>query len=153
MSQDSKDRLHSKLRTLEQQHLMNMERIGQIRLLSYVNGPVMEALTRETREEYSAAEVKNYNATHNGVRAFERLLNYAETRNSGQIQRIAQFLAGVWGVDQGLKLECLVSLDQAIGEDMLAVLNAIRTNALSIRDMSVDGSKRVPAALRLWGYQ
>lgn len=153
MSQDSKDRLHSKLRTLEQQHLTNMERIGQIQLLSRVNGPPMEALTRETREEYSAAEVKNYNATHNGVQAFERLLNYAETRNSGQIQRIAQFLAGVWGVDQGLKLECLVSLDQSIGDDMLAVLNAIRTNALSIRDMSVDGSKRVPAALRLWGYQ
>ena len=81
------------------------------------------------------------------------VVNYAETRNSGQIQRIAQFLAGVWGVDKGLKLECLLSLDQSIGDDMLAVLNAIRTNVLSIRDMSVDGSERVPDALRLWGYQ
>lgn len=153
MRDDINIQLGAKLRKLEQQHLKNMERIGQIVLLSSYGGKPNEALTQEVRQESSESEIKQYNATHNGVQAFERLLNYAETRNSGQIQRIAQFLAGVWGVDQGLKLECLVSLDQSIGDDMLAVLNAIRINVLSIRDMSVDGSKRVPAALRLWGYQ
>jgi len=153
MSQNIETQLNAKLQQLEAQHIQNLEAIGKIQLLSSYGRKLDVAGTQEIQKEHTESENARYNATHNGIEAFERLLTYAETRRSGQIQRIAQFLAGVWGVEPGLKLECLLSLDQSIGDDMMAVLNALRCNVVSVRDLAIDGRKRVPAALRAWGYE
>lgn len=153
MSQTIETQLKAKLQQLQAQHVQNLEAIGKIQLLSSYGRKLDVAGTQEIHKKHTESENARYNATHNGIEAFERLLTYAETRRSGQIQRIAQFLAGAWGVAPGLKLDCLLSLDKSIGDDMLHVLNAIRWNVVAVFDLAIDGRKRVPAALRAWGYE
>jgi len=66
-------------------------------------------------------------ATQAGVQAFARLLKLAETRDSGQIPRIARFLAATYN-GQAFQLDQfeLRAVDVAISNDMLCCLDALR---------------------------
>lgn len=136
---------------LKEAHLSDMYRIGKMVFFDR-RMEVNEEKTQLMRKEDSEREVLSYNATANGIQAFERLLDLAETRDSGQIERIAQFLAWVWGVKKEISCDFLMSLDRAIGDDMLAVLQAIRWNRISVAYLAVNGHKRIPEALHDWGY-
>ena len=62
-----------------------------------------------------------------GAQAFARLLNLAEERDSGQIRRIARFLAATYnGQAFPFDLFELRAVDIAIGDDMLCCLDALR---------------------------
>lgn len=106
--------------------------------------------TKEIHEELTRLERAGVAATENGIAALERLIYLAETRSSGQIRDIASFLAAVWGATD-LRMDVLKGLDEEIGADMIAVLNAIRWNRLGVYAMAVDANKRFPAVLKAWG--
>ena len=126
MTQGIETQLHAKLRELQEQHLLNLQALNNFQLRSSFGRKRDEASTQEFRRENSQSEIDSYKATYIGFEAFERLLTLAETGDGGQIPRVAQFLAWVWGAHPGLKLDNLKLLDRSIGDDMLMVLNAIR---------------------------
>lgn len=90
-------------------------------------------------------------ATGKGAQALESLLRLAETRQSGQIERIASFLGGVWNGKRHFDLYDLRALDIEISDDMLVVLDALRWGKLGIGDMARDGDCRIEAILMAWG--
>jgi hypothetical protein len=90
-------------------------------------------------------------ATGKGAQSLERLLHVAETRQSGQIERIASFLGGVWNGKRHFDLYDLRALDVEISDDMLAVLDALRWAKVGIGDMVPNGDRRIEAVLTAWG--
>lgn len=90
-------------------------------------------------------------ATTKGEQALERLLALAETRQSGQIERIASFLGGVWNGKRHFDLYDLRALDIEISDDMLTVLDALRWAKVSVGDMVPNGDQRIQAVLQAWG--
>lgn len=90
-------------------------------------------------------------ATGKGAHALERLLSLAETRQSGQIERIASFLGGIWNGKRHFDLYDLRALDVEISDDMLAVLDALRWAKVGIGDLVPNGDRRIEAALTRWG--
>lgn len=106
--------------------------------------------TKEIQDKLARLEVAGFTATENGIAALERLIHLAETRSSGQIRYVAEFLAAVWGVTN-LDMDTLKGLDEDIGADMIAVLNSIRWHRVGVYAMAVDARKRIPAVLKAWG--
>ena len=90
-------------------------------------------------------------ATAKGAYALERLLHLAETRRSGQIERIASFLGGVWNGKRHFDLYDLRALDIEISDDVLAVLDALRWAKVAIGDLVPNGDRRIEAVLTAWG--
>lgn len=90
-------------------------------------------------------------ATRTGAQALGRLLDLAETRQSGQIERIALFLGSVWNGARHFDLYELRMLDVAISDDMLAVLDALRWGRIGIGDLVPRGNARIQAVLTAWG--
>ena len=80
-----------------------------------------------------------------------RLLRLAETRQSGQIERIASFLGGIWNGKRHFDLYDLRALDVDISDDMLAVLDAVRWTKLGIDEMVPNGDRRIEVVLTRWG--
>lgn len=70
-------------------------------------------------------------------------------QDSGQISSVAKFLAAVWGVSL-LDYSSLRSLDQSIGDDCIAVLDAVRWGRISVGAMADDADLRMPKMLRAW---
>ncbi len=127
-------------------------RISQVQVLDPHTNQVDETESAAYREHLLRQVTKAHEATELGCEAFERLLHLTETRDSGQIRRVAEFLAVCWG-DRKLDPEDLRSLDEQIGDDMLAVLNAIRHANVAVYTMAEDAPRRVPRALRAWGLR
>lgn len=142
MSQEDRARHHQQV----------MARIQQMQLLDSYTREVDEEGSAAQREHLMRQQLKGYEATELGCEAFERLLCLAETRNSGQIRRVAEFLAVCWGI-QKLDPVDLRSLDAQIGDDMLAVLDAIRHGNVAVYTMAKEAHRRVPQVLRGWGLQ
>ena len=90
-------------------------------------------------------------ATGQGAHALERLLRLAETRQSGQIERIASFLGGIWNGKRHFDLYDLRTLDVEISDDMLAVLDALRWARVGLGDLVPNGDRRIEAVLTRWG--
>ena len=66
-------------------------------------------------------------STGSGATAFARLLQLAETRASGQIRRVAQFIAVTYnGQSYPFDLYELRAVDVAFGDDMLQCHDALR---------------------------
>ena len=83
--------------------------------------------------------------------AYVRLLELAETRNSGQIPRVARFLASTFNGDAfPFDLFHLRSLDVAIGDDMLLCMDALRWAKCDLHNLVPSGQARVLAVLELW---
>jgi len=86
------------------------------------------------------------------AQAYARLLELAEQRDSGQVRRVAQFLASTYnGEAFPFDLFELRSLDIAISDDMLSCLDALRWAKADLYKLVPDGQRRVEAVIQLWG--
>ena len=86
------------------------------------------------------------------AQAFARLLGVAEHRSSGQIRRVALFLASTYnGEAFPFDLFELRTVDVAISDDMLACLDALRWGKADLNKLVPDGDRRVLAVIDAWG--
>ncbi len=111
---------------------------------------------QKTRWEESKAKrlICNQRATDAtlvGAEAFDRLLCLAESRQSGQIRRIALFIGACWNGCRHFDFYDFRSLDVEIGDDMMAVLDALRWAKVSVEDLAPNGYKRIVNVLEIWG--
>ena len=85
------------------------------------------------------------------AQAYARLLALAEQRNSGQIERVARFLAStVNGQAFPFDVYQLRALDIAISDDMLCCLGALRWGKADLHTLVPNGEKRVLRVLDAW---
>jgi hypothetical protein len=93
-------------------------------------------------------------ATRNGAQAFARLLTLAEERDSGQIPRIARFIAATYN-GQALPLDPfeLRAVYVAISDDMLCCLDALRWARADLHTLVPEGNARVRAVIARWGLR
>lgn len=109
-------------------------------------------------EEIEAAldefQTRSRAATTSGAQAFARLLRLAEERNSGQIARIAHFLAATFN-GQAFPLDVfeLRAVDVAISDDMLLCLDALRWGRADLHTLVPDGDRRMKAVIARWGLR
>ena len=104
--------------------------------------------------ETAACDALSLQATQAGAQAFTRLLKLAETRDSGQIPRIARFLAATYN-GQAFKLDLfeMRAVDIAISNDMLCCLDALRWGRADLHTLIPDGDARVRAVIDCWGLR
>ena len=102
--------------------------------------------------ETAACEARSRQATATGAQAFARLLKLAEERDSGQIHRIARFLAATYN-GQAFQLDPfeLRAVDIAISDDMLRCLDALRWARADLYTLVPDGDARLRAVIERWG--
>lgn len=93
-------------------------------------------------------------ATRKGTHAFARLLELAEARDSGQIARIARFIAATYNGD-AFKFDPfeLRAVDIAISNDMLCCLDALRWGRADLHRLVPNGDRRVRAVIDRWGLR
>jgi len=93
-------------------------------------------------------------ATQAGAQAYERLLRLAEERSSGQIPRIAGFLAATYN-GHAFKFDLfeLRAVDLAISNDMLCCLDALRWGRADLHTLVVDGDARMRRVIERWGLR
>jgi len=123
-------------------------------------------LIEDTPEELAAAAARqaawaqrilkhercSHEAEAKAVPAFARLLDLAETRNSGQIRTVVQFIAATYnGRAWRFDPFDLRGLDVAIGDDMLACLDCLRWATSDLYRLVPNGDARIQAMLRAWG--
>jgi hypothetical protein len=93
-------------------------------------------------------------ATARGGQAYARLVALAETRDSGQIRSVVRFIAATYnGRAFPFDLFELRGLDEAIGDDMLACLDALRWGRIDLYRLIPDGDERVKAVIAQWGLK
>ncbi len=86
------------------------------------------------------------------AQAYARLLAMAETQDSGQIRRVAQFIASTYnGQAFPFDLFELRAVDVAISDDMLLCLDALRWGKADLFKLVPDGERRVRAVCEDWG--
>ena len=86
--------------------------------------------------------------------AFAHLLHLAETRDSGQIVRVAKFIAATYNSRaHGFDLYDLRCLDVDIGDEMLVCLDCLRWGMSDLYRLVPDGDARVRAVIELWGLR
>lgn len=86
--------------------------------------------------------------------AFGSLLHLAETRDSGQIARVARFIAATYnGNVYKFDLFDLRSLDVRIGDDMLTCLDFLRWSMSDLYRLVPAGDARVQAVIDRWGLR
>jgi len=104
--------------------------------------------------EIAACDALSLQATQAGTQAFARLLKLAEERDSGQIPRIARFLAATYN-GQAFQLDLfeLRAVDIAISNDMLCCLDALRWGRADLHTLIPDGDDRVRAVIARWGLR
>jgi hypothetical protein len=104
--------------------------------------------------ELDSFESRSRAATVTGAAAFARLLQLAEQRDSGQIVRVARFIAATYnGQAFGFDPFDLRAVDIAIGDDMLACLDALRWGRADLHRLVIDGDARVRAVIDRWGLR
>ena len=97
-------------------------------------------------------ERRSHEAEAKAASALARLLDLAETRNSGQIRTVVQFIAASYnGRAWHFDLSDLRGLDVAIGDDMLACLDCLRWATSDLYRLVPNGDARIQAMLRAWG--
>ena len=91
-------------------------------------------------------------ATAKGGHAFQRLLQLAEIRDSGQVRRVAQFIAATYNGEAYLfDLFELRAVDEAISDDTLLCIDALRWGQSDLRGLEPDGDRQVRAGIEQWG--
>ena len=104
--------------------------------------------------EIAACDALSLQATQAGAQAFARLLKLAEERDSGQIPRIARFLAATYnGHAFQLDLFELRAVDIAISNDMLCCLDALRWGRADLHTFVPDDDARMRAVIERWGLR
>ena len=110
--------------------------------------------SRETLDDLDTFAIRSDNATRKGAQAFARVLQLAETRDSGQIPPIARFLAATYhGQAFQFDLYELRAVDIAISDDMLCCLDALRWGRADLHTLIPDGDARVRAVIDRWGLR
>jgi hypothetical protein len=108
----------------------------------------------ETLDDVDAFAVRSDDTTRKGAQAFARLLRLAETRDSGQIPRIACFLAATYnGQAFPFDLFEFRAVDIAISDDMLCCLNALRWGRADLHTLIPGGDARMRAVIERWGLR
>ena len=104
--------------------------------------------------ESDACDARSLQAARASVSAFARLLTLAEQGASGQIPRIARFLAATYN-GQAFPLDPfeLRAVDIAISDDMLICLDALRWGRADLYTLIPDGDARVRAVIERWGLR
>jgi hypothetical protein len=104
--------------------------------------------------ELEACEHRSSKATAAGTQAFAHLLKLAEERDSGQIPRIARFLAATYN-SQAFPFDLfeLRAVDIAISDAMLQCLDSLRWARADLYTLVPDGDARVKAVIERWGLQ
>jgi hypothetical protein len=102
--------------------------------------------------EIAACDSLSRQATQAGAQAYARLMELAEERDSGQIARIARFLAATYN-GRAFPLDPfeLRAVDIAISNDMLCCLDALRWGRADLHTLITDGDARVRAVIDRWG--
>ena len=135
----------------ERRHQANLERIQRVqlvvgradRLRVDHEGTLLE------RARLTMEEISSHDATERGLLAFERLLRLAEERDGRQTRDIVNFLSAVWN-NKSLPLITLRGLEQSVGDDMLAVLDAFRYARLNLAEHIEGGPLRVERVVNKW---
>lgn len=105
-------------------------------------------------DEMESMRLRSSEATAKGGQAYARLVALAETRNSGQIPRIAQFIASTYNGDAfPFDLFELRAIDIEISNDMLLCIDALRWGRADLYSLIPDGDRRVKAVIELWGLK
>jgi hypothetical protein len=105
----------------------------------------IERQEREWASRSSAAQAA-------AAQAFERLLALTERHDSGQVRRVARFLASTYnGEAFPFDLFELRAVDVEISDDMLICLDALRWGKADLYKLVPDGDQRVRAAIEAWG--
>jgi hypothetical protein len=102
--------------------------------------------------EIAACDALSLQATQAAAQAFVRLLTLAETRDSGQIPRIARFLAATYN-GQAFQFDLfeLRAVDIAISNDLLCCLDALRWGWADLHTLMPEGDARVRAVIERRG--
>jgi hypothetical protein len=135
----------------ERRHQTNLERIQRVQLVVGRadrmrvdhEGPLLE------RARLTMEEISSHDATERGLIAFERLLRLAEERDGRQTRDIVNFLSAVWN-NKSLPLITLRGLEQSVGDDMVAVLDAFRYARLNLAEHVEGGPLRVERVVSKW---
>ena len=91
--------------------------------------------------------VRKGEATAKGKHAEQRLLQLAETSDSGQVCRVGLFIAATYnGEAFPFDLFELRAVDEAISDDMLLCIDALRWGQSDLHNLVPDGDRR-----RIWG--
>ena len=108
----------------------------------------------ETLDDLDSFATRSAESTRQGAQAFARLLQLAETRDSGQIPRVARFLAATYN-GQAFQLDPfeLRAVDIAISDDMLCCLDALRWGRADLHTLVPGGDARVRAVIDRWGLR
>jgi hypothetical protein len=132
----------------ERRHQAGLDRINQVQLI-VGRGDRMRVDHEGTlleRARMLAEEIRSHQATELGLAALDRLLRHAEERDSRHTRDIVAFVGAVWS-NRPLPLNTLRGLDAAIGDDMLAVLDAFRYARLDLVESVEGGPRRVARLL------
>ena len=105
----------------------------------------------ETLDDLDTFAARSGESTRKGAQAFARLLQLTENRDSGQIPRVARFLAATYN-GQAFQLDPfeLRAIDIAISDDMLCCLDALRWGRADLYTQVPDGDARVRAVIDHW---
>jgi hypothetical protein len=123
-------------------------------LMTDTLGGIVMTDANHLNDAMDSMRLRSSEATAKGGQAFLRLLTLAETRNSGQIPRIAKFIAATYnGTAFPFDLFELRSLDIEISEDMLLCIDALRWGRADLYSLIPEGDKRVKAVIELWGLK
>lgn len=132
----------------ERWHLARLEQINAVQVVrgrGDATRPDHEGTLLE-RARMLAGEVSAHEATERGLAAFDRLLRGVE-QGKAHTPEVTGFLAAIWN-NKPLPLTSLRGVDEATGDDMLAVLDGYRHGRLSLVEHVEGGARRVASALQ-----
>ena len=113
----------------------------------------MNNFADQDRKQAEWAE-RAYRAQAAAAQAIERLLDLAETRDSGQIRTVAHFIAATFdGQTFPFDLFDLRTVDVEISDDMLLCLDALRWGKADLHKLVPNGEQRILAICKGWGFE
>lgn len=111
----------------------------------------MQAVVAGLRANEEDWQRRAVEAQAKAAHAYARLLEIAETSDTGQASRIARFVASTFnGRAFPFDLFELRALDVAISDDMLVCLDGLRWAKADLCKLVPDGEKRVKAVIKSW---
>jgi len=132
----------------ERRHQANLDRIQGVQLV-VGRGDRLRVDHEGTlleRARLMLEELRAHEATERGLQALDRLLRRAEESGARRSPDVVRFIAAVWN-HRPLPLLTLRGLEEDVGDDMLAVLDAFRYARLNLVEQVQGGPARVARLL------
>ncbi|MBC5763872.1 DUF7673 family protein [Ramlibacter albus] len=128
----------------------HVKRLAQINTVQVVSGRGDDAridheATLLERARMLDEEMSSHSATERGLAAFDRLLRSAETHGPAAAPALVQFIEAVWN-RKAFQLGLLREVPTAMGDDMVAVLDAFRYARVDLVEQVRGGAARVTRA-------